>query len=621
VPETPYSPPPRAFIPLPLGDVRPTGWLADQLRIQADGLHGHLDEHHEDLSADSAWLGGSGESWEIGPYWLDGLTPLAYLLEDERLLAKVRRWIYYTLDHQEQNGWLGPRTDHQDIWWPRAVMLKVLTQYWEYSRDRRVLPAMTAYIDHIRSRLAESPLKVWAHFRWGEYLPTLLWLAEHGIGEGIPELADMLDEQGYDWTDHFAYFHIEDPVRERASLATHVVNHAMGIKYPALAALFTGLREDAAMSGRARDVMDRFHGQASGMFSGDEHLAGTNPSRGTELCAVVEYLYSMETLMSWTGDPALGDRMEALAYNALPGAFTADMWAHQYDQQANQVQCVVADRGWTNNAEANIYGLAPQYKCCMANFGQGWPKFVAHQWMGTPDGGVANVTLGPSRVTRLMDGMLVGIEAGTDYPFSGGITYRVRTAGNPKFPLSMRIPGWAEGATASINGRNPREVPAGAFHTISRAWSNGDTVTLALPMALRAATRYNDAVSLYRGPLALSLRIGQRWKQIKGDRPAADFEVYPTTPWNFAIAIDRENPSKSVDVTEHGVTMPCFSEINAPVTATVRARLLPEWRIDGVDAAPPPVSPVASAEPEETVQLIPYGAAKLRITEFPVLEG
>src|SRR5579862_83468 len=90
--------------PLPLGAVKPAGWLERQLRIQADGLTGHLEEFWPDLGANSGWLGGSGESWERGPYYLDGLVPLAYELNDAALQARVRKWMDWTLDHQRHDG-------------------------------------------------------------------------------------------------------------------------------------------------------------------------------------------------------------------------------------------------------------------------------------------------------------------------------------------------------------------------------------------------------------------------------------------------------------------------------------------------------------------------------------
>jgi uncharacterized protein len=87
---TPNPVMPGVFNLLPLGTVQPKGWLRSQLQIQANGLSGHLDEAWPDVGSTSGWLGGKGESWERGPYFLDGLIPLAYLLNDERLKAKAQ---------------------------------------------------------------------------------------------------------------------------------------------------------------------------------------------------------------------------------------------------------------------------------------------------------------------------------------------------------------------------------------------------------------------------------------------------------------------------------------------------------------------------------------------------
>ena len=131
---------PSAFYSLPLGSIRPKGWLKGQLEIQANGLSGHLDETWADVGPNSGWLGGTGESWERGPYFLDGLLPLAYLLDDSRLKAKAQRYVDWTLSHQAPDGMIGPAANND--WWPRMVMLKVLTQYHEATNDARVIPVM-----------------------------------------------------------------------------------------------------------------------------------------------------------------------------------------------------------------------------------------------------------------------------------------------------------------------------------------------------------------------------------------------------------------------------------------------------------------------------------------------
>ena len=104
---------PVKFRPLPLGHIHPLGWLAQQLRIQADGISGKLDEFWPDVK-ESRWFGGDKEAWERAPYWLDGVIPLAYVLDDEvpgarALKAKVTRYMDYIIRHQGDDGWLGPR--------------------------------------------------------------------------------------------------------------------------------------------------------------------------------------------------------------------------------------------------------------------------------------------------------------------------------------------------------------------------------------------------------------------------------------------------------------------------------------------------------------------------------
>src|SRR5512142_2130541 len=99
---------PAAFQALPLGAVRPRGWLADQLRAQADGLTGHLEEFWPDLRYDNAWLGGDGEGWERGPYFADGLVPLAYVLEDPYLISRAQKWVDWVLSNPQPNGQIGP---------------------------------------------------------------------------------------------------------------------------------------------------------------------------------------------------------------------------------------------------------------------------------------------------------------------------------------------------------------------------------------------------------------------------------------------------------------------------------------------------------------------------------
>ena len=413
---------PNALAPLPLGSIRPDGWLLDQLRTQADGLSGKLHEVWKDVGEDCAWLGGEGDGWERAPYYLDGLIPLAWALDDDGLKEVCKRYVEWMLQSQREDGWFGP--EKNDDHWPLMVALKALRQYFSATGDKRVLVLMDRFFKYQYRNLATHPLRGWAVARGGENMELALWLYNLTGQKYLLELCRKLRAQTLDWPNFFHTFPITMPMgrslkwerleegmkEERADgdeleaenrpffqtqyHLSHGVNVAMGLKTPGVINLFkSGFKEQGGFKFGWAKLM-KHHGVASGVFTCDEHLNGASPTQGTETCTVVELMYSIETLIG-LGDygAELPDILERIAYNALPAAFTPDMPGHQYDQQVNQVKVSREPRKWYNNGDdSNLFGFEPNFGCCTANYHQGWPKFVSHLWYATNDGGLSAVS-------------------------------------------------------------------------------------------------------------------------------------------------------------------------------------------------------------------------------------
>jgi DUF1680 family protein len=621
----------NAFYPLPLGSVRPTGWLRRQLQVQADGMGGHLDETWPDVGPNSGWLGGTGESWERGPYFLDGLVPLAYLLDDARLKAKAQKYIDWTLQNQTSDGMIGPKSN--DDWWPRMVMVKVLAQYQELTGDQLVVPVLERYFAYQRQELTNRPLRDWGKFRWHDEFLIVLWLYNRNGDSKLLDLARLLHQQGYDWQAQFADFQYTGPITsefiklnqggsKELGLSSHGVNNAMAIKASPLWYLISHSEVDRAALQRQLAALYHYHGLPNGMFSCDEHLAGLDPSHGSELCSVVESMFSLEQSLAILGDPALGDRLERLAFNALPGAFTDDMWAHQYDQEPNQVECSLHRKPWTTNGpESNLFGLEPQFGCCTANFHQGWPKFAASLFMLSQDDGLVAAAYSPCEVRTMVQGTALRVIEETEYPFRGTIRMMVNPASRLVFPLLLRVPAWADGATIEVNGK-PEPPPApNTFARVQRAWNAGDVVEVKFPLKPRASRWFNDSVAVERGPLVFSYGIGESWVKLADRGLTADWQVFPTAAWNYAIAVSPEDATDSVSVTEAPLSQRPFTAKPAPVELHVKARKLTSWRAEDGCANPLPGSPVSSDQPEESIALVPYAATKLRVTAFPQLKS
>lgn len=659
------------YLELPLGSIKANGWLEDQLRRMADGLTGHLDEiYPEVVGPRNGWLGGDGDGWERGPYWIDGLLPLAYILDDERLKQKAKPWIEWTLANQAESGYLGPipfetepepergiQKGPREDWWPKMVMLKVLQQYYQATGDERVITALTKYFKYQLKMLPERSLdhlSLWANRRAGDNLMVVYWLYNITGDAFLLELGDLIQEQTFPWQK--IYTNAENPFQfddtwfynklkrypfdstEMAVLTIskipglHTVNVAQGLKQPLV--YYQKSKDSQALPAvkKALGDLKQYHGQPTGMYGGDEPLHGNNPVQGIELCSIAEEMFSLETNLKITGDMEFADLLERITYNALPTQASDDYRTRQYFQAANQVE--LTDQLETSFEKTNhegtdfVFGVLSGYPCCTTNMHQSWPKFVQNLFYATPDRGVAALLYAPSKVQMTVaDGVTLKIVETTGFPFRESVDFALELTKEAEFPFHLRIPAWAKDPKITINGQAVDFVATNQVAVLNRTWKNGDKVTLTLPMDLKTSTWYKGMVAIERGPLVFSLKVeSENRPKDRKDRFRAFWEVFPKSDWNYALEESfLGNLSENVALIERewNGDYPWNLE-NAPIELRLNGVHLPEWRTvksapELSENIPQVISPAELERRKREITLVPYGCTTLRITEFPVV--
>ena len=638
------------YTEIPLGQITPTNWLKQQSDILKNGSTGHLDEFHKKIQIDNGWLGGKGDDWEETPYWLDGALPLAYITKDPVLIQKVNKYVQWTLNTQRPSGFFGPYSKYETEtgkpvelgsqgadWWPRMVMLKVLQQYYQATNDPRVIPFMQKYFTYQLKNLKENPLEKWTEWakaRGGDNLMIVYWLYNITKDPNLIALGDLIYSQSFQWTDMLgkrdwaiaaAYNQTGEKWMER-----HAVNVGMGLKMPAIQ---FQVKNDPYFLNSLRtgfkDLMN-LHGLPHGMFSGDEDIHGNDPVQGTELCATVEAMYSLEQIISISGETHYMDALERMTFNALPAQTTEDFYHRQYFGIANQVEVKKGIYNFSlpfSRKMNNVYGPFAGYTCCTANMHQGWPKYISHLWYATTDGGVAALVYGPNKLeTKLPNGVELTIDEQTQYPFEDQIKFIVQPSKSSEFPIEFRVPIWCKEAIIHVNGKEIKREKGGQIVRIKRTWNKNDQVDLFFPNEITTKNWAKNSRSIEKGALIYALKIKEEVTKQIHPQEGEYLEIMPKSDWNFGLlktTITNPIPNTSF----HTVPFPKdfkWNSMSSPFEITTLGKKIPDWKTqDGVAHQPittrTGVYEGSVNKESETIHLIPFGFTRLRVVAFPVV--
>ena len=627
------------FVKLPLGAVRPRGWLKHQLGLMVEGMVGRLPKLSKFLASDNGWFQDGNEGWEEQPYWLRGAYPVAVLTGDERLLKTVNQWIEATLASETAEGYFGSSYHRArkgksgrimcDLW-PHMVMLDALIQHHEFTKDKRVPELMQRFFKFCAELPdAEFMPRIggtqWQSYRedfgdWkigiqmkraGDMLPHIYWLYNRTGAKELLALATRFHES------------ILPPVSEW--LDDHVVHFTQRFAYSGLYGQQSDLSAHLAQTEYwYTQHIGTWGQQPRGIFGADERIrpGKTDPRQGCETCAMIEFAKNFYLLGRISGDPKYADRCEDIMLNHFPASQTADLKALHYLTASNQPQLDASEQHDYYNKGRQVCYSPHIYRCCQHNVAMGWPWYAENLWQASSDNGLAAWLYAGSDVKTVVgDGTEVTLREETDYPFDTNVRITGQTDANCVFPLYLRVPRWCSAFRANVSGKTLDVNPEpGSFVRIEREWSQGDIISIEMPVGVSLTTwPRTGSVTVDRGPLSYSLRIEEQWKRCGGTDEWPEWEVFPKTPWHYGLIVGENKPVIE-SIQAKPVSPQPWTLESAPIELKAKAKRIPDWEIgDDETVMELPQSPVCSQEQEEDISLIPMGCARLRIACLPVV--
>ena len=605
---------PGRFAPLPAGAVTARGEMRDRLIALRSGLLSRCESLFPHTGVKSVWFGGDLASGMDAANVLEGALLTSSLLGDEELRRASLRLCDAVLSGQREDGSFGAE---DESFAARGRMLRALVAAYSMTGDKRMLTFMLRYMKFLRDTLETTPLSADEAMHISDTMEAGVFLYNVTGQKAILSVLSTLMAQGADYTSLYSAFPYRTPVSRtlddaelRRALAgekddgyahhllrtADAANLCEGLRASALCAVITGSGKHLAAPEKGLARMNKSHGAVCGGITGDPLLAGAHPSRGVTAVSLCELAASLELLLSCPAGELAADQLDTLMYNGVAAAFAPDLHSVQPIQQANQVRVSRDARFPLSGDTANLFSLEDSKTLCALL--AAWPRFAASQWLLSRDDGLYAAGYAPCQVRYRLAGASVRLNVESRYPASGSVRITVGLSQSAAFPLHLRIPSWAKGATAAIEGEI---IPAqaGTILTINRQWNDGDELLLTLPMTTELLPGFHQAVSVARGPLRFA------YVPAHDRMEGADGRVSLSAREGFGIALCRD-ADLSAEETEDGVVLHASG-----VT-------VPGWGMRGGSCDQPPIT-VSEQGERVDVTLVPYAASPIRLSLFPLV--
>jgi uncharacterized protein len=663
------------FSELPIRTIQPQGWLKAYLENQRDGITGHLDKTGGFPFDTDGWaapeisdISHNPFTYEQTGYWIDGMIRCAYLLGDDKLIEKATRNTNYVLDHPDKDGYLGPLILKKKLRWPHVVFFRALFAHSSATNDRRIPAA-------IKRHFLSSPYP-YTLGREACSIEAILWTYDR---EKDPALLNLAHDVYRKFETLFELNGVSPAAYcDGKPSDAHGVSYNEMAKLGAMLYMQTGQEDYLNVSVQAYRKIDAFHMLVDGVNVSSEEMRELTPLASHETCDIADYTWTVGYLLMATGNTEYADKIERACFNAAPGAVSEDFNLLQYFSCPNQV---IAAHNTNHNVyfrgdRTMSYATAHIAACCSGNVNRIMPNFASRLWMKDKDNGLVAALYAPSQVKYRVGKQQqeVVITEKTRYPFSDRIVFTMKMNEDCEFSFTVRIPGWCKNASVLVNNQQfDQELRAGSYVKIDRKFRDGDEVVVILPQEIKTNNWPSDGIALERGPLVYSLKIDEEWEStatliesavkilgvynLNSRYPGLlGHNVYPKSPWNYALDIHSENAGSAIRVTENdGHEDEPWSAKEPPIQLQVPARRVigwdlerpreviveggiedpcvvskeydtrygdPSWLRKGDFVFTPQLpaktdSGIRLSEETEMVTLVPYGCAKLRVTIFP----